>query len=954
MVWQITATQEAGGIDITYDLEWLHQVMLASANSMVPFTRFSLGANLDSRSYPRSFSRGFVLGRGKPVDDSSKGGGRQLLSNEGGLYSLLALFEEGCSGLPVPLSDIAIMSKRAVCQSVLDAFTQKGKSFHVDGGTRLPMERGPGWQIHGYPMLCILGNEAQVFPSKLNNQGQWRIIQCVFGARLTRAIRARRIGIEVVSREGFGSVFPTLADIPNGIRLDPGLLPPALGAEAIIEALDFTADFIGAMLKVMPKVVPTKKPLIIKLIESLEGYGDDQLAALDRLMSALHALTNNTPRATPANYADFLGTFNGGGVACSWAFENAQVTYGLRDVVPRAPGPKKKRKEEPEDSGYGSESEYEDDEPDVKPTKKLSKGDGDKAVEVNDRLVLKKASLVSGMAALRSATMFGMLYSNWLFSSKGGAQLESQGKPLPILSWAPYFELDHEELYESLDTKVGTRVLVFDGAPNPINILKTPFVSQRELGAIIIDTTNNTTRERAEYLAFFQGFLATSKTSQAGGLLLLVESASKHPTGGDLVHGIMRVCGTPLSVRTFFDGLLKPQLKFKSKEGKAARELNVLSVEETRFRRMMLEQRLLMRNLDLFNTGIAFDRRNLKLPGNLSLESPPEDTRPPRQDVVVPVLPRVHDLPLLSPHNLGKVKRQVLGQPPPRVIDFPRKKKSLVSGSQVSESPRDVGEEDEDLESKRKEYEALGRFTSSPSGIPKLDDEGTYYEEDDIYCLQRYYLQGHPHVAVLPGISRIQWRQMNRAAYSTAIHGAITTATTVIIQPLHRHRNHWALLYITLGAPNLLGRRRAKLLYIDPLNPDDVPVEDLQLLNLPFPGIEAESCTVRYQDDRDGNESFAQDSCGAWAVQLAVHLVEHDGALPAPPDNPRTAALDLRMTHMTVIEEAKALDLPQAPDDLRLHVGAPSPALRRSNSVGGLSGSNRSGLLSSKKPYHEL
>ncbi|MCP3059464.1 hypothetical protein LXT21_11820 [Myxococcus sp. K38C18041901] len=949
MLWQITATQEAGGINITYDLEWLHRVMIASANSMVPFTRFSLGADLDNRSYPRSYSPGFVLGRGKPVDTSSKGGGRQRLGNEGDLYALLALFEEGCADLPVPLSDIAILSKRAVCQAVLDTFTQKGKTFHVEGGTLLPMERGPGWQIHGYPMLCILGNESQAFPSKLNNQGQWRIIQCVFGARLTRAIRARGIGIEVVSREGFGSVFPTLADIPNGIRLDPGLLPPTLGAEAINEALDFTGDFITAMLKVIPKVVPSKKPPIIKLIESLEGYGDAQLAALDRLMSALHALTNRPNGATAANFADLLGTYNGGAVDCSWTFVNAQVAYDLRDVLPRVQAPKKKRKKEPKDTGYGSESEYEDDEPDLKPSKKPSKGDGDKAVEVNGRLVLKKATLISGMAALRSATMFGMLYSNWLFA-EGGAK----GESMPILSWAPYFELDHEELYASLDKKTGTRVLVFDGAPNPINIVKTPFVSQRELGAIIIDTTNNTTRERAEYLALFQGFLATSKTSQAGGLLILVESASKHPTGGDLVHGIMRVCGTARSVKTFFDGLLKPQLNFESKEGKKARDLNVLSDNETHFRRMLLEHRLLMRNRDLFNTGIDFDRPNLKLPGSLSLGGPPEVIKPPSQVVVVPVLPRVHDVPLLSHHNRGKVQRQVLPQPSPRVIDFPLKKKPLVSGSQQSGSPLGGGDVEDDVESKRKEYEALGRFSSSPSALPKLDDEGTYYEEDDIYCLQRYYLQNHPHVAVLPGISRVQWLQMDRSAYSTVVHGAITTATTIIVQPLHRHRNHWALLYITLGAPNLLGRRKAKLLYIDPLNPDDVPVEDLQLLNLPFPGIEVESCTVRYQDDRDGNETLAQDSCGAWAVQLAVHLVEHDGALPAPPDNRRTAALNLRQDHMTVIAEAKAMDLPQAPDDLSLHVGAPSPMLRRSNSLGNLSSVSRSKPLSTKKPYHEL
>lgn len=114
------------------------------------------------------------------------------------------------------------------------------------------------------------------------------------------------------------------------------------------------------------------------------------------------------------------------------------------------------------------------------------------------------------------------------------------------------------------------------------------------------------------------------------------------------------------------------------------------------------------------------------------------------------------------------------------------------------------------------------------------------------------------------------------------------------------------------------GQRRARLLYIDPLHPDDVPAAVLALLNLPFPGIEVEHCVLQYQDDG----ILGQHSCGAWAVALAEYLVTHAHALPDVADNPRTAANTLREEHNPLLATAHDHPWPEAPAAL-LHVHGP-------------------------------
>ncbi|MCP3062253.1 hypothetical protein LXT21_26030 [Myxococcus sp. K38C18041901] len=929
----------SGGVRIAYDLEWLHDVMLASSGSMVAFRYFSAtepakgeskkaggktggahkpGAKKSgpeiNRVYPRSNGPGFLLLEKTPtLDTAPKAGGRHH-REVGRLERLCALFETGTQGLRVPLSDIAILSKRAVCVAVVESC--KAVNFTISGGAPVEERRSPGWRIHGYPMLCVIGRHAGGFPA---NQGQWRAVQCVFGAKLTQLIRAARIGLEVVSREGFGSVFPTLADLPNGIRLDPGLLPPEAGTLAIATALRFTDAFISAMRK-------STAPLAT--IDGLGGMDETKLAGVDRLMSALLELMRTSPALAPGDCAAFVTKFDNRAASYSPAAIEGLVEYHLEGVpVPVGAIGLKDRSKQRGDWNYGSDSEDEGEW--ASPSKTPSKGDGDADVVVANSIVVKKVSLITGMAALRMATSYGMRYSKWLYSDEGSLNESPLKDTQWVGTWAPYFELDQDELFKKLPSTNGVRVLIFDGAPNPINIPDAPSVfGQVGLGAIVIDTTNNTTREKAEYLSHFVGALARSQVrGAAGGVLLMVDSASKHPTGGDLVHGVMRICGTRGSVDTFIDKTLKPHLLFKlgkdkEKELGWEKKLSVLSPEETRMRRRLLDIRMLMRNADLLNAGIAIGGLGSKLGGAVSgvarvgasvTGGPRVGGRGGEGPPPAPVL----DVPLLTPNNLGRVRRVVLAALPMPVaaVAPPQKEGSASVG------PGPIPVEKKDTDSAKKAYAAQGAFAGPVHHIPDLTRDDSYYEENDIYNLQRYLLRGHANVAVLEGVDRRQWLEMNRNFFTTEYHPAITTATDTIIQPLQRNNNHWALVFITLGARGP-GGRPVRMLYVDPLNPNNVPVEDLRRLTLPFPGLEAEHCLLQYQDDIGNESEGAQTSCGAWVVELAVRLVLDQHVLPAISPNRKAAALALRAAHQLVIRDARDLDWPVAPADVRLHVTA--------------------------------
>jgi hypothetical protein len=441
--------------------------------------------------------------------------------------------------------------------------------------------RRPSWPVYGYPMLCVVGKNDGKFPK---NQGDWRLVQCVFGAVLTREIRAAEIGVEVVSREGFGSLFPTLADLPCGIRLDPGLLPPTEGALAIVATLKVVHDFITRM-----QALDAKQA---SWVGKMGGMDAAQLELVDKVMSNMHAFTLADLDAKGTDYVARLASLNGSASECVLPDAKVEVEYPLdvaMQLLRSVKAPRFKRAPQPKVSGYGSDSDYEEeaDEEDAK-------------TPVKQACAIKKYSVVSGMAALNIATVYGMGFSSYLFN-KGG--LNGTGKAVDAKSdiavWAPYFELDYAGLSAGIveKSKAGVRVLLFDGAPNPINIdAPAPVGAIENMGAIVIDTTNNTSMEKAAYVKHFQKSLAVATASEgAGGVLILVDSASKHPTGGDLVHGVMRVFGARASVELFHKMAM-----LQRKTNRKAHGQTVLSAEESAARKAMNTARLVTKNSDLW------------------------------------------------------------------------------------------------------------------------------------------------------------------------------------------------------------------------------------------------------------------------------------------------------------------------------------------------------------------
>lgn len=564
------ASEDRRSLSIQYDLSWLLNLMRASSGSMVPFTCFSLSPKIKTdRSYPRSYSTGFTIEKTVFSEDSA--GGR-LPTEDGSAYAVCELLSDEMRALP--LADIAILSKRNTILLVQRRATRL-KHLNLLGGS--DRDSGLGWQIFGYPMLCVMAKAP--FPKELV-QGYCRLMQCVFAAALTREIRSRGIGLEVVAREGFGSLFPTLADLPQGIRLDPGLLPPEPAADAIAVCLTVLDDFLGCVLTSKPS------PKRDDWVQKMNGMGAAQLNAVDRLTHLLHEFAASG-KGAGKDYAVAVAAMSDG--ACMFELpplgHAPRVGYSVACdglVVGRKP---REKAQTSRDTGYGSESDDEDDAvestPLPPPRDRALKSEAD--VGPSPKFLIRKYSVISGMAALNMAVVYGAKFSSVLLTGH---------KQTGIGTWAQYFELEMFGLFKQIRDKVGVNVLVCDGAPNPINIPEpsTP-INCTALAAVIVDTTNNTTREKARFLAVFKRMLAP------GGIVILVDSASKHPTGGDLVHGILRVYGSPGAVEQFDAMYMQPHLS----EGSAWQQ-TLLNPLETEIRKLMLVGRLVMRNRDLFES----------------------------------------------------------------------------------------------------------------------------------------------------------------------------------------------------------------------------------------------------------------------------------------------------------------------------------------------------------------
>ncbi|MFJ2709482.1 hypothetical protein ACIOZM_01170 [Pseudomonas sp. NPDC087346] len=499
--------------------------------SMVKYQTYSAGGLYQSslkRNYPRSGQPVIFPGAEKESSELSAGGREKFT---GDVYQKLgtftSVFHEN-----IRLADFLILHKR---KFVKEAVFEGG---HLKTKTMTQEEYRDfcgGVIILPYPLICV-------YSHKSPPNGLFRLLQAIFMVRLNKRLVQHPERFEVVAREGFGSAFPTMSDLGNGMRLDPGLLP-----------LDRVADVKYAL-----KELDSLYPKICKYAtdDLLSKVGDkDGLEIIDALvfelmecpdekfdtvvtsdLSQLFAKLPGRRKAAPAA----PGMYNVVTAPISSQQKGKKEKTGDKPAgvdkathicveLPFIIAKEKKFTEaeatlESEYGGLGSDSE------DELPSR----------TEKDSAFIIKKVSFISGMAAINFTHAAIPTYLKGALIECGGGV---QQKELGVATYTyRYFEIAHT-------SAVGFSHI--NPAPNPGNAIGTSndkFPGIGKAAVTTMDVTNCTTLDKAGYIdKFIQGF--SSETPWR--LLILQESASKQAVGGDLVYGVARVVGMRSSVDSY-------------------------------------------------------------------------------------------------------------------------------------------------------------------------------------------------------------------------------------------------------------------------------------------------------------------------------------------------------------------------------------------------------------------
>ncbi|WP_338866500.1 hypothetical protein [Myxococcus stipitatus] len=279
--------------------------------------------------------------------------------------------------------------------------------------------------------------------------------------------------------------------------------------------------------------------------------------------------------------------------------------------------------------------------------------------------------------------------------------------------------------------------------------------------------------------------------------------------------------------------------------------------------------------------------------------------------------------PLLHPDNMGKVLRVDL-RAPPDLTEILRKDEASARKAMLERLEQERLSPPSSSSGTASQTAPSTQGSSSSSSSYENGDkiEGNhYYTDQQIFTLLNHYLGGVPNVVVLRGINSYVLARIAPNTYDEALQGLQPGGEPrVIVQPYNVNGNHWGLIFIRVAPPLGGARGQARVLFIDPLNPDSVP--NLGTLGRAFPDLLVEHCGVRYQNDRMMGHDGGQHSCGAWIIELARWLVSHNGALPPAERNPREAAIRFRALHQQALDGING----RVVDDFVL-VGSPgSPA----------------------------
>lgn len=202
------------------------------------------------------------------------------------MEGLFSMYRDSISSVGnLSVSNALLVNSKNVSNEVINLSTQAAqpfKNFVLRNRSESPVDGELT-----YPLLCIYG-KGEV----MSHRGETRIAQAVLTALLREALHRQGYPMEIPARQGFGSLFPTTADVRGGVRLSFGMLPPKY-APAVVTALNWFDEFLTEF--------PSYKETMRNTIDNIDGYSSVSDKNLSLITNSLIRTNFSDLRGAPPN-----------------------------------------------------------------------------------------------------------------------------------------------------------------------------------------------------------------------------------------------------------------------------------------------------------------------------------------------------------------------------------------------------------------------------------------------------------------------------------------------------------------------------------------------------------------------------------------------------------------------------------------------------------------------------
>jgi hypothetical protein len=540
---------ESNTVTIHYSSAMFEQLIKVSSTSALGFHTQLNAAHSKApiRKYPRGSNEaqikyGVNNGAYNVVTSSDATSGASPIMDVSQIYTVSDYLKFDSlngkkEGSSLILRDIIIYHKRHFSRRLEDDLKlDKLKIFKIQQNVKEVNAEINGYL--DYPIVTFVIKKS--FSLDVNKTLINRIASAYFAAYMNSYFHINKTHMEVVLRNGFGSIIPCCNDIgDHGFRLDPGIMEYNSDVrDLILEAITKTDNFINLEINVLNKY------------KNIDGFGEQDYQRLDGLYKQFygeHIPKNMNYEINPEQTIYKIA------VALPENF-----SYG--QAVPLLSGIKSNYRSE----GYqrfcqklkskfvypGSDSECELDDPFDDIDDENIHEDINQEDNPLDKIIIMKAGFISGMAAIQVSSYAANIYEKQKLEFKTGQKK----------TYCSYFELDGQPIGGQTQVNVAplsTNVFSGNGpfeAPEKI-------IQSIDRPVLTMDMTNATSSEEAEYISTFMDRINGKDSGQLK-LLILQESLSKHPIGGDIIYGAIRIIGLRNDVYDYYSILQRVVICF--------------------------------------------------------------------------------------------------------------------------------------------------------------------------------------------------------------------------------------------------------------------------------------------------------------------------------------------------------------------------------------------------------